>query len=83
MRKPAKALRCAIRVARDFVVAMGIEEDGSDARSVSHRLIDVPVVVSGISGHRGRELVGGNDSSLEERAIIGDVSFVERQRVLG
>jgi len=62
---------------------MGIEGDGSDARSVSHRLIDVPIVVSGISGHMGRELVGGNDSSLEEGAILGDVSFVEGQGVLG
>ena len=78
-----EASRGAIRVARDFIVAMGIEGDGSDARSVSHRLIDVPIVVSGISGHMGRELVGGNDSSLEEGAILGDVSFVEGQGVLG
>src|SRR5947209_3742770 len=72
----------AIGIARDFFVAMAIERDGSDARPVSHRLIDVPVVVSGISGHMGRELIGGHDGLLEEGAIIRDVSFIEGQGVL-
>src|SRR5260370_6045854 len=73
----------AIGIARDFFVAMAIEGDGSDARAVSHRLIDVPIVVSGISGHRGRELIGGHDGSLEEGAIRSDVRFIEGQGVLG
>src|SRR5207247_883338 len=65
----------AIRVAWHFFVAVIIERDGSNPLSVSHRLIDIPKVVSGISGHMGRELIGGHDGSLEEGAIIRDVSF--------
>src|SRR5947207_13866278 len=73
----------AIGVARDFFVAMAIERDGSDARPVSHRLIDIPVVVSSISGHIGRELVGGHHGSLEEGTIIRDVRLIEGPGVLG
>ena len=71
----------AIRVTRDFFVAMAIEGDGSDARAVSHRLIDVPIVVSGISCYMGRELIGGHNGTLEERTIIGDIGFIEGQGV--
>src|SRR5712692_7583865 len=56
----------AIGVAWHFFVPMAIERDGRDAKPVSHRLIDVPKVVRGISGHIGRELLGGHDGSLEE-----------------
>jgi len=54
-------------------MAMRVEGNGSDAVTMSHRLIDVPVVVGGISRHMGGELVGGDDRALEERAIIGDI----------
>src|SRR6266704_3342330 len=73
----------AIRVAWHFFVAVIIERDGSNPLSVSHRFIDVPKVVSGISGHMSRELIGGHDGSLEEGTIIRDIGFVEGQGVLG
>src|SRR2546421_9905337 len=81
----AQACRAAwssIGVARDFFVTMTIERDGSDARPVRHRLIDVPKVVSGFGCHMGRELIGGHDGSLEEGAIIGDVGFIEGLGIL-
>src|SRR5438132_4396249 len=73
----------AIGVAWHFFVPMTIERDGGDALSVSHRLIDIPVVVSGISGHMRRELVGARDRALIEGTIVGDIGFIEGQGVLG
>lgn len=78
-----RAARRPIGIARDFFVTMVVEGDGRDARPVGDCFIDVPVVVSGISRHIGRELIGGHHSSLEEGAIIGDVGLIERQGVLG
>jgi len=64
-------------------VPMAIEWDGGDAVPMRHRLIDIPVVEGGIGGDMGGQLVRGKDGVLEERAVIGDIRFVEGQGVLG
>jgi len=50
---------------------------------VGNGLIDVPKIVSGISGEMSRQLLGGYDGLVEEGAKIGDIGFIERPGVLG
>jgi len=83
MRKPAKASRGAIGVVGDFFVTMAIERNSGDAGPVGDGLIDIPVVVGGISRDMGRELLGSHNGTLEEGTKIGDIRFVERQGELG
>src|SRR5438128_944126 len=75
--------RGAIGIAGDVFVTMAVERNGSDALAMSHRLVDVPEIESGIGGDVRGKLVGGDNSALKERTIIGDVGFIEGQGVLG
>ncbi len=55
---PPSRRQASIGINGALRAAMLIERDGGDALPVSHRLIDIPVVVGSISRHIGRELVG-------------------------
>ena len=52
-----RAVGCAIGITTDFLVAVVVEGNGGNAMPVSHRLIDIPVVVGGISRYVGNWLV--------------------------
>ena len=45
------AVRSAIGITRHLVVPMRVERDGSNAFSMRHRLIDIPIVVGGVSSN--------------------------------
>jgi hypothetical protein len=72
-----RAVWRAIGVARHFFVSMVVEWNGGNAEPSRHRLIDIPVVVGGISRHMDGELVGGNDGKLVEGTIVRDVGLIE------
>jgi hypothetical protein len=64
-------------------MAMRVQRNGSNALAMSHRLIDVPVVVGRISRHIRREEVASHDGALIEGPIVAHVGLVEGQGVLG
>src|SRR5690348_4856851 len=49
---------------------------------MSDHLIDIPVIVGGISADKDRPLSGRRDGTLKEGTEVGDIGLVEGQGVL-
>lgn len=59
------------------------ERNGGNVELSGHRLIDVAVIEGGIGGHMDGEVVKSHHGAQIERAVTGDIGFIERQGVLG
>ncbi len=60
-----------------------VERDGGDATAIDHHLIGVPGIESSISGDMGRKETQGGYRTDVKRDEVGDIVFIEGQRILG
>jgi len=62
---------------------MGIERNGGDAPAMSHHLVDVPGIKSGIGGDMGGQVTEGGHGLQVQGDEVGDVVLIEGLGELG